>query len=242
MNKIYKLVWNASSGCWSVASEFARKGKPGRGIRRLILATGLLAVSGAAMAAPLESCTTDNNTTPKVMTCTHNSRLSPPHITIQTPDTIINVPKDSEIKGIGVAGATSLPTMLGNDKNLENNTIINSGTILWTKATGYLKRTRAALTLNQRGDNKNITSARIQNEKDGKIIIEADKWPMTGASLIAAFVSADAGTPVLNNDGEITIKSPDGVDNDNKEKRYGGYVRGKNPEVTNSGTVTIQAL
>ncbi|EEZ5316653.1 hypothetical protein HVZ34_17880 [Escherichia coli] len=35
MNKIYKLVWNASSGCWSVASEFARKGKPGSAFRWL---------------------------------------------------------------------------------------------------------------------------------------------------------------------------------------------------------------
>lgn len=104
------------------------------------------------------------------MTCTHNSRLSPPHITIQTPDTIINVPKDSEIKGIGVAGATSLPTMLGNDKNLENNTIINSGTILWTKATGYLKRTRAALTLNQRGTIKISLQPVFRMKKMGKLL------------------------------------------------------------------------
>ncbi|HFE1171576.1 TPA: ESPR domain-containing protein [Escherichia coli] len=51
MNKIYKLIWNAATGCWSVASEFAPKGKPGRGTQRLIIATGILISSGAAMAA-----------------------------------------------------------------------------------------------------------------------------------------------------------------------------------------------
>ncbi|EIA0335747.1 ESPR domain-containing protein, partial [Escherichia coli] len=70
MNKIYKLVWNASSGCWSVASEFARKGKPGRGTRRLIFATGLLSVSGAGMADTNATSCTDATPPPQTITCT----------------------------------------------------------------------------------------------------------------------------------------------------------------------------
>lgn len=50
MNKIYKLVWNAAMGCWSVASELARKGKTNRGTRRLIIASGLMVVSGTTLA------------------------------------------------------------------------------------------------------------------------------------------------------------------------------------------------
>ncbi|EEZ5652395.1 hypothetical protein DBU35_004748 [Escherichia coli O20] len=57
MNKIYNLVWNAVIGCWLVASELARKGKTGRGARCLIIAYGLMAVSGSTLAV----CTPEIN-------------------------------------------------------------------------------------------------------------------------------------------------------------------------------------
>ncbi|HEG1789285.1 TPA: autotransporter outer membrane beta-barrel domain-containing protein [Escherichia coli] len=57
MNKIYNLVWNAVIGCWLVASELARKGKTGRGARRLIIASGLMAISGSTLAV----CTPEIN-------------------------------------------------------------------------------------------------------------------------------------------------------------------------------------
>ncbi|EKL8336960.1 ESPR domain-containing protein, partial [Escherichia coli] len=102
MNKIYKLVWNASSGCWSVASEFARKGKPGRGTRRLMLATGLLSVSGAGMAATnATSCTENSGITPKTITCTgENSPYK-----IKDDNTILIMETGGSITNNGVANS-----------------------------------------------------------------------------------------------------------------------------------------
>ncbi|MDF3917104.1 ESPR domain-containing protein, partial [Escherichia coli] len=241
MNKIYKLVWNASSGCWSVASEFARKGKPGRGARRLILATSLLTVSGAGMAATFaEQCTTDDSSTPKTITCKNNISKATVRYVIPTPDTVMVVPEGTNIELIGVAKLFPT-TILGNDNPLENNSIINNGNILWTEASGYHKKMRPAVVLNLYANN--INSASFHNGKNGKVAIEMYRNGISGNySTAVAFISADSGKPVLNNEGEMSITSPGKVSDNDFQKQYGGYVRGKNPEITNSGTVTIQAF
>ncbi|HAN7669113.1 TPA: hypothetical protein IF633_005140, partial [Escherichia coli] len=53
MNKIYKLVWNAATGCWSVASEFARKGKSGSLATTVI--AGIIITGPLAQAADQQS-------------------------------------------------------------------------------------------------------------------------------------------------------------------------------------------
>ena len=55
MNKSYALVWNATQGCWRVASELTRRrGKAGRG--RVLMTAGAsligLAFAGLAHALP----------------------------------------------------------------------------------------------------------------------------------------------------------------------------------------------
>ncbi|EFB4733877.1 ESPR domain-containing protein, partial [Escherichia coli] len=49
MNKIYKLVWNAATGCWSVASEFARRGKSGR-VSKVIATSAILVITNSSAA------------------------------------------------------------------------------------------------------------------------------------------------------------------------------------------------
>lgn len=61
MNKCYALVWNASQGCWNVASEGTRRRGKTAGVRAV--AASLLALMGAGVLAPAYALPTD----PKVV-------------------------------------------------------------------------------------------------------------------------------------------------------------------------------
>ncbi|HBA7325150.1 TPA: hypothetical protein J1X78_004395, partial [Escherichia coli] len=236
MNRIYKIVWNTATGNWSVASEFSRKGKPGRGAQHLILATGLLTVSGMVFAECSSSAAMDNGTTRNTVTCSGD--VAGPYA-IKTPDTTLTVLEGSRITYSGVPKNGSL-AVLGNSTSLEKVSIINNGTIEWSNAKGRgTKYNDSAVVLNY-VDN-NISAASFLNGKNGKVIVSTDS-SLASNSLSAVSVSAYGGTSVFNNEGEISIKNPETVTSNVARTLFGGNVRGKTTtQVTNSGSVTVSA-
>ncbi|WP_340505596.1 ESPR-type extended signal peptide-containing protein, partial [Escherichia coli] len=238
MNKIYKLVWNASTGCWSVASEFARKGKPGRGTQCLILATGLLAVSATAV-ADCQEVTNGTGATLKTITCTGD--ITGPY-KIKTPDTTLTVQEGSKISfsGKGNAGPKVLGNESGSAKGQENNAVINNGIIEWSSAIGrgIKGNVDVAVMLNYRGNN--IQEASFLNGESGKVIVSTNNTSVD-SQLIAVGIYAYGGTPVFNNKGEISITNPETITGDAANVLIGGGITGKSTNVSNSGTIITSA-
>ncbi|WP_340574662.1 ESPR-type extended signal peptide-containing protein, partial [Escherichia coli] len=238
MNKIYKLVWNASTGCWSVASEFARKGKPGRGTRCLMLATGLLAVSGIAV-ADCQDVTNGTGATLKTITCTGD--ITGPY-KIKTPDTTLTVQEGSKISfsGKGNAGPEVLGNESGSAKGQENNAVINNGIIEWNNAQGKGGRDiDAAVMLNYRGNN--IQKASFLNGESGKVIVNTTSTLATN-QLAAVSIYAYGGTPVIDNKGEVSIKNPETTAGGDGNFMFGVAASGgKSARTTNTGTITVSA-
>ncbi|EAC1938374.1 autotransporter outer membrane beta-barrel domain-containing protein [Escherichia coli] len=229
MNKIYKLVWNASSGCWSVASEFARKGKPGRGTRRLMLATGLLSVSGAGMAATnATSCTENSGITPKTITCTgENSPYK-----IKDDNTILIMETGGSITNNGVANSNdthSLPVLLSNEAYKNNIQIINKGKLKWTEAEppkASVNSSAAGLLYSQNPE--------FSNEKDGEILVEAKKDTQGSLSAVQLGYDDSSGNVNFTNNGKVTIET---TGPETKLRVYGVRLYGNTLSVSNSGSI-----
>ncbi|MCH6987214.1 autotransporter outer membrane beta-barrel domain-containing protein [Escherichia coli] len=118
MNKIYKLAWSAVMGCWSAASELARQGKTNRDACRLIIASGLMAVSDITLA----ECTPEiNSSATGAIICTSGN---------------INIGNDLVINA-DIQSFNHLNTNMTNDGKINGNvnlfvsetTLQNNGTI-----------------------------------------------------------------------------------------------------------------
>ncbi|WP_149001308.1 ESPR domain-containing protein, partial [Escherichia coli] len=240
MNKIYKLVWNASSGCWSVASEFARKGKPGHGTQRLIIATGILISSGAAMADCTSPDSSGSTSVRTFVSCTGDISGKP--YQIKTSDTTLTFEEGSTLKVTGSGrdntSDPSDPVILLDARNKNNTEVINRGVIEWLDATDYSGAYwDVAIGINKNGgySYSDVSSSSFHNGESGKVI-------MTGTDGFKVYMGftgiavGSGGQSEFVNDGIINInvspESRSGVDD--AIKLSGLSVSGKNIVITNS--------
>ncbi|EFH4124329.1 autotransporter outer membrane beta-barrel domain-containing protein [Escherichia coli] len=232
MNKIYKLVWNASSGYWSVASEFARKGKPGRGTRRLIFATGLLSVSGAGMADTNATSCTDATPPPQTITCT--GVTSPYKVntdnTTLIMETASSITHNGKASDNGTGNSThSLPVLLGNEPNKNNIQIINKGKLKWTEAEppkASVNSSAAGLLYSQ--------NPKFSNEKDGDVLVETKENTQGSLSAVQLGYNESSGNVNFTNNGKVTIKTT-GLET--KLRVYGVRLYGNTLSASNSGSI-----
>ncbi|MDF3916901.1 ESPR-type extended signal peptide-containing protein, partial [Escherichia coli] len=235
MNKIYKLVWSATTGCWSVASEFARKGKPGHGTQRLIIATGILISSGAAMADCTSPDSSGSTSVRTFISCTGNISSTPYKLT--TPDTTLTFEEGSTLKVTGVGGKNALNR--GDEVTLleafkaDNTEVINKGSIEWLDATGYSDSYwDVAIGINKNGgySGEDVSSSSFYNKESGKIIMtDTDGFKVyQGFTGIAV---GSGGESRFVNDGVVNINvSPEA----STPKITGALIDGENIVIENN--------
>ncbi|EOA8249028.1 ESPR-type extended signal peptide-containing protein, partial [Escherichia coli] len=232
MNKIYKLVWNASTECWSVTSELARKGKPGRGAHHLMLATGLLSVSGAGIAATNATSCTDATTPPQTITCT--GVTSPYKVntdnTTLVMETASSITHNGKASDNGTGNSThSLPVLLGNEPNKNNIQIINKGKLKWTEAEppkASVNSSAAGLLYSQ--------NPKFSNEKDGDVLVETKENTQGSLSAVQLGYNESSGNVNFTNNGKVTIKTT-GLET--KLRVYGVRLYGNTLSASNSGSI-----
>ncbi|QTF19866.1 hypothetical protein JSU15_12115 [Escherichia coli O7:H4] len=203
MNKIYKLVWNASSGCWSVASEFARKGKPGYGVDRRALATGMLIIaSGTATAENIKN----NNVT----ACQDDSKSC--LITPEIPELLIHsgstITLNEDNAYVGNIALTDTQGTRGNllDRK-DNNTIkIKDATI---ENNGVVSGT-----FNDEINNKIYNKIKSEYNIPDTTSISfggLNKLPLNQFGALSAVAGTDgssAGVSRIINNGKVSLSSP----------------------------------
>ncbi|EKQ5647758.1 autotransporter outer membrane beta-barrel domain-containing protein [Escherichia coli] len=234
MNKIYKLVWNASSGCWSVASEFARKGKPGRGTRRLIFATGLLSVSGAGMADTNATSCTDATPPPQTITCTgvtspYKVNTDNTTLIMETGSSITHNGKVSD-NGNGTGNSThSLPVLLSNEEYKNNIQIINNGKLQWTEAEPPKESVNSSAAGLLYSENP-----KFFNEKAGEVLVETKENTQGSLSAVQLGYNESSGNANFTNNGKVTIKT---TGPDTKLLVYGVRLYGNTLSASNRGSI-----
>ncbi|EHS7044631.1 ESPR domain-containing protein, partial [Escherichia coli] len=252
MNKIYKLVWNAATGCWSAASEFARKGKPGR----VSAAFVLLAVAEPSVAA----CQSQNGASAivseekQIITCTDNGDSNKPY-KITTGNTVLE--NNGTMTGspnngnqYQTADATTGIGVLGTDSPHDKVLVKNNGSILWDKALNLgTSDFVSAVLLNKPANNNNtsITSVGFENEKNAKVSITMAESP-DKSPVAAVMAYADNGTATFKNAGTIdlqvpVVKSSDAPNTEPSQPKavYGYYSQAMMADVSNSGTIRVNA-
>lgn len=243
MNNIYKLVWNASPGCWSVASELPRKGKPDSGTGCLILATGLLVFSGKLMA----NCQTVTPLPDKqVITCSGN--VTGPYA-IKSSNIIdkylnINIPEGSSINYTGIPKKTG-PGVVGSIFEIYSNMLIyNNGLIKWDKAepdvAGFYSKNRNSAVQIYTASTILDTISNFINGKNGVVEIQSDNNQLTKNRHLGAVDVRSAsinGKATVSNNGEISITSQAS----NKKTLHGINLYADNNELVNSGTINVTA-
>ncbi|HAZ3798557.1 TPA: autotransporter outer membrane beta-barrel domain-containing protein [Escherichia coli] len=238
MNKIYKLIWNASLECWSVASEFARKGRSGCGPQRLILATGLLTVSGVTTA----NCTPDakSNIKPET-TITCSGENSAPY-KISSPDTTLIFEPGSTLRLTGAGKNTGFADVISfNGKN--NTQIINHGTLEWQDAKANNGNySHVAIGVNWSDNDSHpeqgITNASFYNHEDGKVILKTSEQFGYSAMTTGISVNASAsdGQANFTNDGVVHVEVPS---SDTYTRVAGIALSGKNAIILNNKNVSV---
>ena len=202
MNRIYRLVWNATQQAWIVAGEFS-------GACKKTKTVGTLLVIGCATISPLTqaACTNSSGATVATGAATAGSTLTCSGTTagqydINTPN--VTLTNTGTLTG---AGLLTYGLLYVSSTNGSGANIVNQGQAIWTDAQygGGGTGTRAAFNVGAIYDN-NWTSASFLNDTNGAITIDVSTL---GASRTIAAVSASArqGSASVTNKGSITITS-----------------------------------
>lgn len=233
MNRIYRLVWNATQQAWIVAGEFS-------GACKKTKTVGTLLVIGCATISPLTqaACTNSSGATVATGAATAGSTLTCSGTTagqydINTPN--VTLTNTGTLTG---AGLLTYGLLYVSSTNGSGANIVNQGQAIWTDAQfgGGGTGTRAAFNVGAIYDN-NWTSASFLNDTNGAITIDVSTL---GASRTIAAVSASArqGSASVTNKGSITITSASTT----ASSSIAGMVGiGKNVQIYNSGTINLIA-